>query len=111
MKANEARWGHCAINLSIYTAFVLDMCERVVESRVDGKTDAEALGKLAGAFTVRDHWHTQALMLADALPKLGGHLRELAESALENYRKADGVMREILRLAADKLQSSGFVVH
>lgn len=111
MKASEARWVHCSVNLSIYTTFVLDMCERVVESRVDGKTDAEALGKLVGAFTVRDHWRQQALMLEGALPELGGDPRELAESALENYRKADGVMREILRLAADKPQSSGFVVH
>ena len=111
MKASEARWGHCAINLSIYTAFVLDMCERVVESRVDGKTDAEALGKLAGAFTVRDHWHTQALMLADALPKLGGHLRQLAASALENYRKAADVLWEVIGLVSGELQSSGFVVH
>ena len=50
-------------------------------------------------------------MLEGALPELGGDPRELAESALENYRKADGVMREILRLAADKPQSSGIVVH
>ena len=111
MKANEARWGHCAINLGIYTTFVLDMCERVVESCVDGKTDAEALGKLAGAFTVRDHWHTQALMLADALPKLDGHLRQLAASALENYRKAADVLWEVIGLVSGELQSSGFVVH
>ena len=109
MKAREARWVHCSVNLSIYTTFVLDMCERVVESRVDGKTDAEALGKLVGAFTVRDHWRQQALMLEGALPELGGDPRELAESALKNYRKADGVMREILRLAADKLKNSGIV--
>ncbi len=111
MKANEARWGHCAINLSIYTTFVLGTCERVAESRVNGKTDEEALVKLAGAFTVRDHWHTQALMLADALPKLDGHLRQLAASALENYRKAADVLWEVIGLVSDELQSSNIVVH
>lgn len=109
MKANEARWGHCAINLGIYTAFVLGTCERVTESRVNGKTDEEALVKLAGAFTVRDHWHTQALMLADALPTLDGHLRQLAASALENYRKAADVLWEVIGLVSGELQSSGIV--
>lgn len=111
MKANEARWGHCAINLGIYTAFVLDTCERVAESRVNGKTNAEALGKLVGAFTVRDHWNTQALMLADALPELDDHLRQLVVSALENYRKAADVLWEVIDLVSGELQSSGFVVH
>ena len=111
MKASEARWGHCAINLGIYTTFVLGTCERVVESRAAGKTDQEALVKLAGAFTVRDYWQMQALMLADVLPKLDGSLRELAESALENYRKAADVLWEAIGLVSDELQSSNIVVH
>ena len=44
MKASEARWVRCSVNLSIYTTFVLNMCERVAGSAVDGKTVAEALG-------------------------------------------------------------------
>ena len=78
MKANEARWEHCTINLGIYASFVLDTCERVTQNRVDGKTETEALGRLVTAAAVRDHWRAQADLLKNALPELdlpAGHRR------------------------------------
>ena len=109
MKANEARWGHCAINLGIYTTFVAGVCERVVKNRMDSKTGQEALGRLVAAITVRDHWRAQALMLGDALLELDGDLRELAASALENYRKVDDVLWETIKLVADELPNGDIV--
>ena len=108
-EANETKWVHCSINLSIYASFIFDACERVVKGRMDGKNDSESLAKLAGAFTVRDHWRDQALRLEGALLGLQGSLRELTESALENYRLSTGVLRETISLSAAELKSSGFV--
>ncbi len=108
-EANETKWVHCSVNLSIYASFIFDACERVVKGRMDGKNDSESLAKLAGAFTVRDHWRDQALMLEGALPGLEGSPRELAESALENYRLSTGVLQETISLSAAELKSSGFV--
>ena len=107
MKANEEIWLQGSINLGIYATFTLDTCEQVAESCTDGKTDRETLLQLAGAFTVHDHWHTRALMLENALPKLDVHLRKLAESVLEYYRKAADVLWETVGLMADELQSIG----
>lgn len=110
MEANKKWVLHCT-NLNIYTTFVLGVCELVVKNRTDGKTDREALGRLVAAIIVRDHWQAQALMLWDALPELDDRLRQLAASALENYRKAANVLWEVIGLVSGELQSSGFVVH
>ena len=109
MKANEARWEHCTINLGIYASFVLDTCERVTQNRVDGKTETEAVGRLVTAAAVRDHWRAQADLLKNALPELDGRLRQLAAYALETYRLATGVLRETIRLSAADLKTSGIV--
>ena len=108
-EANETEWAHCSINLSIYATFVFDTCERVVRGRADGKNDTEALGRLVAAATVRDHWRAKAFALKSALPELGSELRQLAESALENYRLATGVLRETISLSAAELKSNGIV--
>lgn len=108
-EANETEWVHCSINLSIYASFIFDTCERVVQGRADGKADAEALGRLAAAATVRDHWRAKAFKLKSALPEFGSELRQLAESALESYRLATGVLRETIRLSAANLKTSGIV--
>lgn len=85
MKANETEWVHCSINLSIYASFIFDTCERVVQGRA------------------------KAFKLKGALPEFGSELRQLAESALESYRLATGVLRETIRLSAAELKSSGIV--
>lgn len=108
-EANETEWVHCSINLSIYASFIFDTCERVVKGRADGKNDTEALGRLAAAAKVRDHWRAQALTLKSALPELGSELRQLAASALETYRLSTGVLRETIRLSAADLKTSGIV--
>ena len=106
---NKKEWAPHCINLDIYTTFVLGTCKRVVENRVNGKIDREALGRLVAAIIVRDHWQAQALMLGDALPELDGDLRELAASALENYRKVDDVLWETIKLVADELPNGDIV--
>ena len=108
-EANETKWVHSSINLSIYASFIFDACERVVKGRADGKTDREALGRLVAAITVRDHWQAQALMLEGALPELDGDLRELAGPGLENYRRADDVLWETIKLVADELPHGDIV--
>ena len=109
MEANKKKWALHCINLDIYTTFVLAARKRVVESRVNGKTAREALGRLVAAIIVRDHWQAQALMLGDVLPELDGDLRELAASALENYRKVDDVLWETIKLVADELPNGDIV--
>lgn len=108
MEANKKWVLHCT-NLNIYTTFVVGVCERVVKNRIDGKTDREALGRLVAAIIVRDHWRAQALMLEDALPELDGELRELAGPGLENYRQADDVLWETIKLVADELPNGDIV--
>ncbi|GAA8968106.1 hypothetical protein HpSP79_17470 [Helicobacter pylori] len=108
-EANEKKWvTHCT-NLNIYTSFVLGVCERVVKNRTDGKTDREVLGRLVAAIIVRSHWQAQARMLEDALPELDGDLRELANPGLENYRQADDVLWETIKLVADELPHGDIV--
>ncbi|WP_094574574.1 hypothetical protein [Kingella denitrificans] len=108
-EANKKKWVlHCT-NLNIYTTFVSWVCERVVKNRMDGKTDREALGRLVAAIIVHGHWQAQALMLEDALPELGGDLRELAGPWLENYHQADDVLRETIKLVADELPHGNIV--
>lgn len=108
-EANKKKWvKHCA-NLSIYTFFSLGVCGHVVKNRMEGKTDRKVLDMLVAVITVRDHWRAQALMLEDALPELDGDLRELAESALENYRLVTDVLRETIGLSAADLKTSGIV--
>lgn len=109
MEANKKKWVLHCINLDIYTAFVLGTCKRVVESRMDGKTDREALGRLVAAIIVHDHWQAQALMLEDALPELDGDLRELTGPGLENYHQADDVLWETIKLVADELPNGNIV--
>ena len=108
-EANKKKWALQYINLNIYTSFTLGVCERVVKNRADGKTDREALGRLVAAITVRDHWQAQALMLEGALPELDGDLRELAGPGLENYRRADDVLWETIKLVADELPHGDIV--
>ena len=108
-EANKKKWALQYINLNIYTSFTLGVCERVVKNRADGKTDREALGRLVAAITVRDHWRAQALMLEGALPELDGDLRELAGPGLENYRRADDVLWETIKLVADELPHGDIV--
>lgn len=109
MEANKKKWALHCINQDIYTAFVLGTCKRVAESRVNGKTDREALDMLVAAITVHSHWEVQAFMLRDALPELDGDLRELAGTALESYHQADDVLWETMELVADELPNGGIV--
>ena len=106
---NEEKWvTHCT-NLNIYTYFTLGVCELVVKNRADGKTDRKALSRLVAAIIVLSHWQAQARMLEDALPELDGDLRELANPGLENYRQADDVLWETIKLVADELPHSNIV--
>lgn len=102
MEANKKKWALQCINLNIYTSFTLEVCERVVKNRADGKTDREALGCLVAAITVRDHWRAQALMLEGALPELDG-------SGLESYHQADDVLWRTIKLVADELPHGNIV--
>ena len=106
---NKKKWALQCINLNIYTTFVSWVCERVVKNRMDGKTDREALGRLVAAIIVHGHWQAQALMLEDALPELGGDLRELAATGLESYHQADDVLWETIKLVADELPHGNIV--